>query len=333
MLPIEFVFLPVYRLPVHITISFTSISSEVDCPAHRFGRRCYLENDLCERSNALKCQNGGQCISRDIRIPTDQSTICSCPDRFHGSQCERNSTQIDIVIDMPDIKDSLRLHFIRVYSHLSSQPFYPSGEMSAHERATTFKRIPFDKDQVTIYWQTPFHSIFIEHDQQLYLVYTQLRCPPIEELLNESIIGYPRLHRVKYYHIPCQTNPTLNCFHDSDQSICLCTHDHQMKYNCKKTSFCENGRECYLGTRCQLSTHGFGLALDVILDYQIRPDISFANQPLSVRVSGIITIFMFVIGLINGFCCIMTFKEKNIRANEFVYIEICVTCCTSNNYD
>ena len=413
--PIEFAFLPVYRLSVHITIPFTSISSEMDCslecdwnhgrcisfvniqksfclcepgwtgplcadsnecncspdslcvgkwknrsvcvcPAHRFGRRCYLENDLCERSNALKCQNGGQCISRDIRIPTDQSTICSCPDRFHGSQCERNSTQIDIVIDMPDIKDSLRLHFIRVYSHLSSQPFYPSGEMSAHERATTFKRIPFDKDQVTIYWQTPFHLIFIEYDQQLYLVYTQLRyfpskhikvrleaqlrCPPIGELLNESIIGYPRLRRVKYYHIPCQTNPTLNCFHDNDQYICLCTHDHrancftfdhQMKYNCEKISFCENGGECYqntascptsalcacpkcyLGTRCQLSTHGFGLALDVILGYQIRPEISFANQPLSVRVSGIITILMFVISLINGFCCIMTFKERNIR--------------------
>ncbi|CAM4988841.1 unnamed protein product, partial [Rotaria socialis] len=47
-----------------------------------------------------------------------------------------------------------------------------------------------------------------------------------------------------------------------------------MQSNCGQLSFCENGGrcfqnratcpKCYLGTRCHLSTKGFGLPLDVI---------------------------------------------------------------------
>lgn len=413
--PILFSFLPVYRMAIQLTVPFSSISSNIDCPlrcqsghgrcaaflntgthfclcqpgwtgplctipyqcncspdsicvgvrknqsicvcpAHKFGRRCYLKNNLCGQSSVRKCKNNGQCIPRDVQTYFDQLTICSCPYGFHGDECQLNETRIDISIAMPNIRDSFLLHFITVDSDISPQPYRPSKELKAHERTTTFKRIPIDSNEVTIYWQNPFHLLFVQYDGEMYLLFSQLkytqsvhlktklephmRCPNIVELLEEPIADFSRLRRVKYYHIPCQQDLNLNCFHDNDQFICLCTYDrrancftfdHRMKYDCQQLSYCENHGQCfqnkatcpnsaicacpkcYLGTRCQLSTRGFALPLDVILGYQIRPGIPFRNQPSSVLASGIITSFMFLFGLINGSCCIITFKVKTLQ--------------------
>jgi hypothetical protein len=96
-------------------------------------------------------------------------------------------------------------------------------------------------------------------------------------------------------------------------------------------SYCENGGQCFqnaarcptaatcacpkcfLGTRCQLSTRGFGLSLDIILGYQVRPGLSFNNQLLSIKISGIMTIIMLIIGLISGTLSILTFQRKILR--------------------
>ncbi|CAF3463806.1 unnamed protein product [Rotaria socialis] len=414
--PILFSFLPVYRLPIQLTVPLFPVSSEIKCPLeckkghgrcalflnsgtyfcqcdpgwfgpfctnsyqcncspgslcvgtsrnqsicvcpiNKYGKRCYLTNNLCQEKNAKNCRNNGTCIPRDLRIPVDDKTTCSCPDKFHGDECELNETRIDLLMEMPAMKDSLLIHFIRVNSHMPALQYIPSEQWGPHERVTTFKRIPFDSDVVTIYWPNPFHLIFVEYDDQMYLVLIQLkyttsthlftkleqkqRCPPIQELLNNDIVKYSYLLRVKYYHIPCQEQSNLECFHDTDQFICLCTHDrrancfsfdHHMQYNCGQLSFCENGGrcfqnratcpaaaicacpKCYLGTRCHLSTKGFGLPLDVILGYQIRPKLGFSDQPSSLIISSIVTIIMFVIGLINGFLSIITFRLENPRS-------------------
>ncbi|CAF5024282.1 unnamed protein product, partial [Rotaria socialis] len=144
----------------------------------------------------------GTCIPRDLRIPVDDKTTCSCPDKFHGDECELNETRIDLLMEMPAMKDSLLIHFIRVNSHMPALQYIPSEQWGPHERVTTFKRIPFDSDVVTIYWPNPFHLIFVENDDQMYLVLIQLkyttsthlftkleqkqRCPPIQELLNND---------------------------------------------------------------------------------------------------------------------------------------------------
>jgi hypothetical protein len=320
---------------------------------HKFGERCYLPNNLCQQTLAKNCKNRGQCIPRDNRITVDDPTVCSCPDGFYGNQCELNETRIDISISVPNLQESLLLHFITVNSHTGPISFILTGKWAPHQRATTFKRIPFDRDSITIYWSNLFHILFAEHDDKMYLLLIQLnntlsygynvsiesskRCPPIRELLNNTIINFPRLRRVKYYHMPCKERLDLECFHDEDQFMCLCTNDrrancfafdHDMNYNCSELSYCENGGQCFqnaaecptaaicacpkcfLGTRCQLSTRSFGLSLDIILGYQIRPGISYNNQPLSIKISGILTIIMLIIGLINGTFSILIFKRK-----------------------
>jgi hypothetical protein len=338
--------------PLSICVGTWKNKSICVCSTHQFGRRCYLSNNLCQKPNARKCQNGGQCIPRDNRIPVDSSTVCSCPDGFYGETCQLNQTRIDISIKVSNLAESLLLHFITVNSHMASVSYFPTNEWGPHARATTFKRIPFDQDLTSIYWSNLFHLLFSEYDGDIYLLLIQYknnlvdryntslessnRCLSIREVLNDTIINLPRLHRVKYYHVPCQKRIDLRCFQDADQFMCICTHDrrancftfdHHVNYNCSELSYCENGGQCfqnaakcptaslcscpkcYLGTRCQLSTRGFGLSLDIFLGYQIRPELSFTNQPLPIKVSGILTIVMLIIGVINSTLCILTFRR------------------------
>ncbi|UJR19419.1 hypothetical protein I4U23_022549 [Adineta vaga] len=413
--PILFPILPVYRLPIHLTVPLVSLSPKrscrrkcsIDrgecisytntgeffcrckpnwtgsmctipyqcncspdsicvgiwknksicvCPTYKFGRRCYLKNNLCKRSNAEKCRNRGQCIPGNMKFPESSSTFCSCPYGFHGDLCELTDTRIDISILLPPIQDFLLIHFITINSHMNSNPYIPILKYGPHERATTFKKIPFDKNIVSIYWQYPFHMIFIEYNYYLYMIFNQTnynrisylkvnlqshhQCRTIREFFNQTIMNYSLLRRVKYYHLPCQNDFDLNCFHDEEDYICLCTFDrrancftfdHKIKFSCQQLSYCQNGGQCfqnnlkcpsaalcscpkcYLGTRCQISTRGFNLPLDVILGYRIRPGYSFSNQPISLQLSGIITLIMFIFGLIQGSFSCITFQEKELQ--------------------
>lgn len=281
-------------------------------------------------------------------------------------RCQLNETQIDIDLAISNLKDSLLIHLIAVNSHPSAFSRRPSQHWGPHDRSTTFKPIQVHSNLVTIFWSKPFHLIFVEHDKQIYLAYIEPnyipqthilikvearhRCPSIVELLDEQIVHSPRLRRVKNYHIPCQNQSDLRCFHDDDQYLCLCTadrrancltFDHRMQSDCQQLSFCENGGrcfqnaikcptaalcacpECYLGRRCQLSTKGFGLPLDVILGYQILPEVSFFRQPVSVINTGWITLLIFTFGLINGLLSSLTFGQKHVRvigASNYLYI-------------
>lgn len=339
--------------PDSICIGTSKNKSICVCPVHKFGQRCYLSNNLCQQPQRKRCRNGGQCIPRDHRIPVDEPTVCLCSDGFYGNECEYNETKIDVLILVPNLREILLLHFITVRSHMNSIPYRPTDQWGPHERATSFKKIPFDHNLITIYWSYLFHLLFAEYNGHMYLLLIQSktilskkynviiessrRCLSIRELLNDTIVNFPYLRRIKYYHVPCQERIDLQCFHDEDQFMCLCTFDrrancftfdHHMHYNCSELTYCENGGECFqnsancptsitcgcpkcfLGSRCQISTRGFGLSLDLILGYQIRLGLSFSDQLISIKISGIVTIIMFTIGLINGILSILTFKQE-----------------------
>ncbi|CAF2261159.1 unnamed protein product [Rotaria magnacalcarata] len=165
-------------------------------------------------------------------------------------------------------------------------------------------------------------------------------CFSIEHIFNSTIMKMPRFHRIKFYHIPCQTNFDLNCFID-ETYLCLCTNDHHancVKFDrhknleCPSTNYCTNGaqcrqdhpncpstvicvcNECFFGSQCQFYSKGFGLTLDEILGYEIKRNIFLFDQPFSVKLSALITMIMFTIGTINGIFSIITFKNKTSQA-------------------
>ncbi len=162
--------------------------------------------------------------------------------------------------------------------------------------------------------------------------------------MNETIVQWDLIRRIKYYHLPCQNQSlNLSCFYD-EVHLCLCydfrqqqrlancfNFDHNMKFDCSGKSECENSGQClqdhpecptrsicmclpcFHGTHCQFSTSGIGLSLDAILGYHIAPHLNLIHQPFIIKMSLALTIIFLVAGLINGILSIMTFRNKPVR--------------------
>ncbi len=129
------------------------------------------------------------------------------------------------------------------------------------------------------------------------------------------------------------------CFYD-EVFMCLCNldrhancfeFDHNMTYDCQSTDYCKNGAQCFqddpicpvtsicvcadcfFGTHCQFTTKSFDLSLDIILGYQIHPNVIFSHQPVALKICSVLTIIMLIIGLINVYVSTMTFRLKKLR--------------------
>ena len=123
-------------------------SSICVCPLYQFGSQCYLKHETCSSSNN-PCKNNGICIPNDDRINRHTFT-CLCPEGYSGTTCEINNNRIDIRFDETTIKtlSSVLIHFITAFDD------------RYHERTTTFKKIPFDQNTITLYIQQPFNILF-----------------------------------------------------------------------------------------------------------------------------------------------------------------------------
>ncbi|CAF4427219.1 unnamed protein product, partial [Rotaria sp. Silwood2] len=154
-------------------------------------------------------------------------------------------------------------------------------------------------------------------------------CLPLSRI-NDGIVdcagGYDEQNRCE--QIPNSSiQLTYRCFNETQ-----CVQNHGHIYDCFGYNYYENeGRcfvdnrtcptassclckECYFGSRCQFTTNGFGLSLDIILGYSIQPKVHFLQQPNTVKISTAVTAVVFVIGLINGILCVITFKTKESLA-------------------
>ena len=165
------------------------------------------------------------------------------------------------------------------------------------------------------------------------------RCLSTAELLNSTILNFNTLHQVKYYHLLCREHLQLVCFHDQNYQ-CFCTTDRRADClefesdtasNCGGEKFCENDGHCFLdapicpkkvicgcrpcsfGSRCQFSTKGMGLSLDVILGYHIQMKAPLSRQPSIVFISLAITAFLFTMGSIDALLSMWIFRAPRIR--------------------
>ncbi|CAF0839228.1 unnamed protein product [Adineta steineri] len=285
------------------------------CPLGIFGERCFLNNIVCQSN---PCDNRGQCMPVDENTASNKFT-CICPEGFSGNTCQINDTKIVVSFEKGiTLSQSIIVHFIQ------------ASKYKLHERSTIFKKILVDQNSATIYWSYPFAVMLIETSestyylavaQETYVASTTVmstinpshRCAHINELFNKTFVKSHILHRIKYYHTPCQNRSSrLLCFYD-DIHICLCTtfeqkrlancfeFDHHMKHDCIGQNTCENGAkcfqdnlkcpqaslcmcpECFYGTQCQFTTKGFGLSLDAVLGYHIQPHVALQHQSSTVQ--------------------------------------------------
>lgn len=303
------------------------------CPLTKFGPRCLLTS-LCT-INA--CQNNGQCIPTDLSI-SGRNYACVCPDQYFGPRCQYVKTKLDLSFENLDIPS-----YVTAFIFTVSEQSEPTCTIML-QKLTLFQRT------LTFHISVPYHMVVIQSNNKYYLVVVQQipktdissvisptrECFPIKQIFNSTLMKMPQFRRIKFYHIPCQTNYDLNCFIDENY-LCLCTSDHQTNciifnhhkdLQCSTLHHCVNGaqclqdnpncptsiicvcRECFFGSQCQYFSKGLGITLDEILGYEIKHNAFIFEQPFSIKLSAIITMIMFSIGIINGCFSIMTFKNR-----------------------
>ncbi|CAF2574165.1 unnamed protein product [Rotaria sp. Silwood2] len=319
------------------------------CPMNKWGSQCLFQSTICNSNQNTTCYNGGQCIPTDNHVASNKKFKCICQKGFTGDRCEIADNKIIVSFHQDIIlPDSLLIHFIQVIDGAS-----PTN-------GSTFKMIPIYQNTVMINWSYPFHIAFVQlFNNNYYLITVQKiyhqsttiireiqpsdRCPYINEVLNETIVKFHLLRRIKYYHLPCQRySPQLSCFYD-DNHFCLCNNygeqrlancfefNYTKKFDCFGQSACENGAQClqdtfacpqtstcvcltcFYGRLCQFSSNAFGLSLDGILGYHVQPYIIIRHQSRVVKISLVLTIIMTVAGLINNTLLMIAINNNKSR--------------------
>ncbi len=219
------------------------------CPPSKFGPLCLLTHSVCQMDT---CKNGGQCIAVN-----EHNFTCICQNGFYGSMCEKISTNITLFFsNNMTIMQPILVHFITVVQD------------AAPYRTTFIKRNICNQKSVSFFMEHPFNLVFTGFHNRYYLNFIQESytpstriainitpsnsCPPIQELFNSSILSFPYIRRIKYYHIPCQEQPRLSCFFD-EIHMCLCTHDRQancFSFDHNMVHNCENANDCQRMVRC-----------------------------------------------------------------------------------
>ncbi|CAF3762335.1 unnamed protein product [Adineta steineri] len=313
------------------------------CPAGRFGRRCHLLQSSC---SSEICANGGQCLSMDQRYIQDNlsKTTCICPELYSGDHCEHRQTQINLSfhsqISTPAF---IVIHFITVRKgeeHIRSSIMkkLPVGQNSL----SFYAQIKFHI--AIIESLSNYYLIILQEEDILSAnisteVIPSHRCISIHELLDEIHSKQHQLKRMKFYHILCQQKLNLVCFFD-DIHFCLCDlgrqancfeFDHNTTYDCYGYNYCENGgrcfrddsdcpksstcscRDCYFGSKCQFSTQGSTLSLDVILGYYINPNVQFNQQSFTIKMTVVLIAIIICFGFTGNLLSFFTFRMKTTR--------------------
>lgn len=331
-------------LKCHIPFSCNCHSSAVCsgksvcvCPMDKFGRRCLLTKPSCA-SNA--CMNGGLCVSNDVRMPTG-TEICICPQGYFGAKCEKTANRIDIQIRELPVPSNLLVHFITMgiaepHSRATTLAKIPVDRNSATIYASFSFHLIFAEFDDTLY----LAYLQAKHIPALHIntiVDSSRRCLPIKKVLSSEILSRHIIRRIKHYHIPCQKRTELVCFY-TDVHVCFCEKDrtsncftftHNLTYDCEGQNYCEQHGQCFqddricptvsacachdctYGSRCQFSSNGFGLSLDPILGYHIRP--GEIRSSSVVVVSIVVSTLIVNLGFVNGFVATLTFQEKSLR--------------------
>ena len=317
------------------------------CPPGRFGPRCHLSYFS---PHFEPCMNGGYWVPVDARyvFVGENSSICVCPEGYIGDRCEhqQQQTQIDISFHHKiSIPPSLLIHLIAVPNQEELDPNRTSIAKKLQFDQSLLTVYTTTSFNIVLAQVFDHYYLIVLHEKIIRMTHisTEIipnhQCRSLAELFNSTVVNQHLLRRIKLYHLPCKQHRELICFYD-DVYICLCTldrsvncleFDHSMTYECEKAKYCgDKGQcfqddhkcptlsfcacnRCYFGSRCQFSTKGSTLSLDIILGYHIRLKNSVSQQPRIVKSAIAFTSIIFAFGMINGLLSFQTFRRKETR--------------------
>ncbi|UJR24129.1 hypothetical protein I4U23_027095 [Adineta vaga] len=309
------------------------------CPLNKFGTFCQLRRSVC---SANACNSRGTCVPDDPRME-DPDFMCLCNEGYFGLRCQFVSTKIEISFDSVSIPQAIFTHYITVMKNAPHVHTTVFKKIPYDQDTVTLFHSGSYHILFTEFSNHFYLTVIQEKSNASKTISTRIlrshRCEHISTLFNHTILDYGPLRRMKYYHIPCQKLSQLVCFYD-EVFMCLCNLHRQancfefhrnISYKCSDSDYCQNNAQClqddplcpltfvcvcsdcYFGSQCQFTTKTFDLSLETILGYQIHSHVSFARQPLSLKICLIVTIIILIIGLITVSLSIITFKSKKLR--------------------
>ncbi|CAF1114617.1 unnamed protein product [Adineta steineri] len=310
------------------------------CPLNKGGPRCLITLSCPENY----CDNNGSCLVVDDGI-NELGFVCVCSENFNGVLCDIEKPIFEI--SFHNIKVSSPILSIYIFTDIATTADFDKMELTVVSRnLKMFER--------TVSLNTPqtLRAVFAKIDNSYYLAYLQRhdqvnvstsidssqRCLSIDEVLNSELRVLPKIRRMKYYHVICQTKLHLLCFFD-ESHMCLCTlerHAFCFKFEhntseCRYTTHCQNNAkcmeegtecpvttfcsciDCYFGDQCQFYAKGVGLTLDDIFRYDIQPNATMHEQSSVIKWYAAFTMIILVAGLINSFLSFITFRIPESR--------------------
>ncbi|CAF0733814.1 unnamed protein product [Adineta steineri] len=303
------------------------------CPLNKFGSRC-LFTSTCP---IAACENNGKCVPADVTKSNSRYT-CICPDRYFGYKCQNLKARLNVSLIGIDIP----AYVVGYFFTLSNQ--------SNPITTIKLQKLTLFQHSVTFYISMLYHMVIVQANKKFYLAVIQQlpqidmstsirssqECIPVEHLLNSTILNMTQYRRIVFFHKLCHMNYDLTCFID-EAYLCLCTNEHhancmEFKHNrnfeCKLKKYCANEAECvqdhptcpstricicpecFFGNECQFYAKALGSTLDEILGYEFKRNIILSQQPITVKVSAIITMIIFLIGLINCILSMIIFRRE-----------------------
>ncbi|CAF1268615.1 unnamed protein product [Adineta steineri] len=306
------------------------------CPLNKFGSRCLFAS-TCP-INA--CKNNGKCVPADVTVSNSHYT-CICPDRYFGFNCQDLKARLNVSLIGIDIPAYVVGYFFTLSNQ--SNPII----------TIKLQKLTLFQHSVTFYISMLYHMVIVQVNNKFYLAViqqlpqidlsTSIRSSqesvPVERLLNSTILKMTQYRRIAFFHKLCYMRHDLTCFID-EAYLCLCTNEHHANciefkrdrnFQCTLKKYCANKAkcvqdhptcpstricicpECFFGNECQFYAKPLGSTLDEILGYEFRRNIILSKQPITVKVSAIITMIIFLVGLINCILSIIIFQRKKSR--------------------
>ncbi|CAF1527177.1 unnamed protein product, partial [Adineta ricciae] len=325
------------------------------CPLTKFGRRCVLTSSCPENA----CENNGQCIPSDMLSISNKRYSCICSDQYYGSRCQYRKAKLDIYLQNLEIPSYLLAYFFTVSNHSEPTLTIMIQKLTLFQRMVTFR--------ISI----PYHLVIVRSNHRYYLavlhtipnldLVTEINpsqeCFPIQYLFNSTVMSLPRFHRIKYYHILCQTKHSLHCFLD-EYYLCFCTQERHANcfefdsndnnLQCSSKHTCLNGgqclqdhptcpstvicvcTDCFYGNQCQFYSKGLGLTLDEILTYEIKSNVNLIDQSFVVKLCALITTIILLAGIFNSILSTIVFKNKTsqeVGCGIYLFTSSIVSLC------
>ncbi len=318
------------------------------CKSGYMGYNCRVLSFRCEN---ITCLNGGTCISLDER--TIRWT-CRCPIHYFGKFCQYVESRM--ILHMPPMFTPLIIvHLLHSPSSARSMLLQRSLFVSRHIQASADIEV-FESNQEFLA-PVIIAQLFLSSNEQIQSFYgsyyliannnsnlkqlsvsilNENYCPHVKERLNDTIMSYVWLKRIKFYH---RYLKNTRCFYDENY-MCLanefglpeCYNFNHGVANCTDRNYClndgrciqqlERGRlifscicsDCFHGSFCQISMSTYTLTIDSILGQVILVDTPITQQPLIVKIFIGIIAMIFIFGLFSNYCSLQIFRHPNIQS-------------------